>query len=114
MIRSYTSANIATTYLAQKREGDTNAQELAKMLQRELAQDLEEGFFDLLGVDFWVVGFVRQDQASKIGAVDRIVDGDGDLKLGTIVDGGSRHASPHWLHYKKVNTLQTGAMEHIR
>lgn len=63
------------------------------MLLGKLAKDLQDVLFDILGPG---IGTKSDHGGGEIGAVNRVMDGDGDLKL----IGTGRMASdpsPHWL-----------------
>lgn len=67
------------------------------MLGGELAQGLDDMLLDDGCLRVRVVGVVGHDRGRKVRAVDRIMDGDGDLKLGITVDDGAGYACPHRL-----------------
>lgn len=66
------------------------------MVKRELAQCLHDILLDLFGDLFRVRLVVRDAQRREIGAVDRVVNRDGDLIL-VAVGHPTGDASPHWL-----------------
>jgi len=89
--------DLAETYFLEQRQGDADTQELAKMLDGELAEGLEDGLLDLLCILIRVVGIVRNDRGFKICVVHRVVDRDCELILGVIVNNTTSHGTPHWL-----------------
>lgn len=67
------------------------------MLDGELAQGLQDILFDLLTVPIRAIGMVGEGQGREIRRVDRVVDGDGELKLCVVVNRRARDTSPHRL-----------------
>jgi predicted house-cleaning noncanonical NTP pyrophosphatase (MazG superfamily) len=78
--------DLVDTHFFEKRKRDTNTKELAKMLDGEFAECLEDGILEFLGILLRIVSAVRKDDGGEIGVVDRIVNRDRDLVLGVVVD----------------------------
>jgi len=81
--------------LFQQGEGNASTQELAEMRHGKLTKGIEDMFFDLGTVPFRVSGSVRNGCGRKVGGVNRIMDGDGDLKVGIIIYRTAGDTSPH-------------------
>lgn len=75
------------------------------MTDGELAQGLQDMLLDVLCIFVRVVGVVVDDPRREIGAVDRIVNGNGNLKLRVIVDDSARDGSPHRLHRLSISVI---------
>lgn len=84
-------------YLFEEAESDTGTEELAKVFLRELFEGLEDVTFDLGGNFCGVSRIVRNNGGSKIGAIDRVVNGDGDLKGLAAGKDRACNTSPHRL-----------------
>ena len=67
------------------------------MFLGELFERLENMCLDLCGVFGWSGGVVGDDGGGKIGAIDRIVNGDGDLKGFAADEDRAGDTSPHRL-----------------
>lgn len=77
------------THLAKKSEGHTSTEELAEMLVRELLEGVENVLLDGGGLEVGLGRVVGDDCGREIGVVNRVVDGDGDLVSGVVVDDGT-------------------------
>ena len=85
------------THLLEQAEGDTSTEELAQVLLGELAQSVENVLLDLLGLRVGLGRVIGNRAGREVGVVDRIVDRDGDLKAGVVVDHGAGNTGPHGL-----------------
>ena len=85
------------TYLAEKAQRYTRTEEFAEVLLRELPDRVEDVFLDDLGLSIRLSGVVWNDGRGEIGVVDRVMDRDGYLEAGVIVDWGTGDTSPHRL-----------------
>lgn len=85
------------TDLSQERERDAGTKEFAQMLDGELAEDLEDVLLNGFGILIRGVGVVGNSHRREIGAVDRVVDRNSDLKLRVVVDDSTGDTCPHRL-----------------
>lgn len=67
------------------------------MLGRELAEDIEDVLLDCRSLSLGVVGIVGDGGRGEVGVVDGVVDGNGELVAGVVVDHGACNTSPHGL-----------------
>lgn len=84
-------------YLSEEGESDAGTEEFAQVFLGELLERLENEILNLCGV-FGGVGRVVWDHGrGEICAIDRVVDGDGDLKGFTAGKDRAGDTSPHRL-----------------
>ena len=67
------------------------------MLRRELAESRNDMGFDNLCLLIRLCGIIREDRRAEIGVVDRVMDGDRNLKASFVGEERTRDASPHRL-----------------
>lgn len=86
------------TDLFQEGEGDTSPEEFAQMFNRELAEDLKDVLFDGFRIFLWAVGIIRDNHRREVGAINRIMDRNSNLKLRVVIDDSTGNTSPHGLN----------------
>ena len=67
------------------------------MLCGESAEGLNDMLLDSCALGLGVVGGVSNDGGCEIGVVDGIVNGDGNLETGVIIDYSTSNTCPHRL-----------------
>ena len=75
------------------------------MFLGKLFERLEDVILDHSGIFFGVGGVVRHNSGGEIGAVDRVVNGDGDLKGFSADKDCAGDTSPHRLDKQMKMTL---------
>jgi hypothetical protein len=80
-------------------EGECNActQELAKMCFGEGTKRRDDKVFDLGTILFWTARGVGYRGGRKVGRIDGVVDGYGDLEFCVVVYGAASDAGPYGL-----------------
>lgn len=63
------------------------------MFMREVTESLDDMLLDIRGI----VGIIIEEIVGKVGIIDRVMDGDGDLVILVVVDDGARNTCPHRL-----------------
>ena len=67
------------------------------MLSGELAEDVKDMLLDVGCLLLGIIGVVRDNRRRKVGIVDGVVDGEGNLEASVVVDHRSGDTSPHRL-----------------
>ena len=91
-----------TAHLLEQAQSNTRTEELAKVLLREMADGLNDMLFNGLGLSIRLSRVIRDHAGGEIGVVDRVVDGDGNLKASVVVHRRTGDTSPHRLWYPSV------------
>ena len=100
-VRKCDQKKIGKIYLLEQGQGDASSQKLTQVLGGEVAKSLENFFLDLFRVLVRGVWTVWDGHRRKIGAINRIVNGQCDLKLGIVIDHSACDSGPHRLKKRR-------------